>query len=81
MTDEFINSRRIDQTKKFTVTTTQDSMSEVSDVIKAEILPIEYPFDNSRTKAQGKILDDDQSTITLSANSTSITRETPSYSP
>ena len=78
MTSEFINSRRIDQTKSFTVTTTQDTLNEISDVIKAEIiLPIEYQLYQSRTRVQANILDDDQPTITLSANSTSITEGDP----
>ena len=39
MTSEFVRSYLIDQTISFTATTTQDTIYELSDVIRAEILP------------------------------------------
>ena len=44
MTSEFVQSRGINQTLRITVTTTQDTLQETSDVIKAELLPMTELF-------------------------------------
>ena len=73
MTSEFVDSRNINQTLSFSITITQDTFYEASDVLKAEILPLEEALNEFRRRASAAIEDDDQPTITLSADSTSIT--------
>ena len=77
MTSEFIQSYLIDQTMSFTVTTTQDTIYELSDVIRAEILPIEEELAVFHGTVRADILDDDQPTISLEASDTSITEGSP----
>ena len=84
MTSEFVQSRGINQTLRITVTTTQDTLQETSDVIKAELLPIEQDVDLYRPTGgfrhfvQANILDDDHhATISLAADATSITEGEP----
>ena len=84
MTSEFINSRGINQTLRITVTTTQDTLQETSDVIKAELLPIEQDVDLHRPTGgfqhfvRANISDDDHHpTISLAADASSITEGEP----
>ncbi len=68
-----LHQRAAEQTQTITVTTTQDTIYETSDVIKAEIPANIVRYDRSEDTIQVSITDDDQPTITLSADRTTAT--------
>ena len=82
MTSEFVESRGINQTLRITVTTTQDTLQETSDVIKAELTAIDQDVDlfgggGFQHFVQANISDDDYPTISLAADATGITEGEP----
>ena len=68
-----LHQQGADQTQTITVTTTQDNIYETSDVIKAEIPANIDRYKRSDDSIQAAITDDDQPTITLSADRTTAT--------
>ena len=82
LTNEFFNSRSLNETVRITVTTTQDTLRETSDVINAKIIAVAqdvdlYNSDVFEDFVQANILDDDRPTISLAADATSITEGEP----
>ena len=65
------------QSVTFPVTVANDSRYEPTDYLTAEILPSATNEHDSRSRAKFRILDDDRSTIALSANSTAVTEGDP----
>ena len=67
----------LDQTIEFTVTTTDDQDYETSDFLKAELVDSVGFHYISIYKKNVRIVDDDQPTVSLSVNSTSVTEGEP----
>ena len=63
----------VEQTLTFTVTANDDDAFEITDLLKFELLPPTRYRGGSVVKGQVAIIDDDQPTITLTSDATSIT--------